>query len=300
MPIFAPSIIYVDKKSQNKSDFFWLVLLSINIGNMRISSLVLVLYLLVNITVSAQVTVKGKITDQNGRGIEYVSITVDSLLAISDAEGNYEISVPNGHVSNMIFHHIAYRPYQLPYDVYKLGTQNVQLEENAYELSNVIVSNKALKEKSISHKGLKTPGDVSFKNIRNSIYEIGPVIDNNKDYMIKDLNFKVEECTYTSCTVRIIIYEINDKKFVPVQHRPIYIKFSDKSQFKEHTIGVNEEIILKKNHTYYIGVAVVSTNGKGIINFPAYLRSGYVRNLSSGKIKKFPATLGISMRGLVW
>lgn len=107
---------------------------------MRISSLVLILYLLVNITVSAQVTVKGKIVDQNGRGIEYVTISVDSLLAISDAEGNYEINVPDGHVSNMIFHHIAYRPYQLPYDVYKMGTQNVQLEENAYELSNVIVS----------------------------------------------------------------------------------------------------------------------------------------------------------------
>lgn len=248
----------------------------------------------------AQISVKGKITDVNGKGVEYVSVGVDSLFTISDVDGYFELKIPDGHTAPMIFHHISYRTQQLPFDTYKSGSVSVKLEEDIYNLSNVIISNKELKEKTISHKGFKAPGDVGFNNIRNSIYEIGPIVNNKNNYLVRSFNFKVEECTYSYCTVRIIVYEVNDKKITPVQHKPIYIDFSDKKQFTEHTVEVKEDILLKKNQKYYIGLAVVSSSGKGTIHFPAYIRKGYVRNLTSGKIKKLPATIGLSMKGFVF
>ena len=252
------------------------------------------------VTASAQVKVRGKVSNSYGQGIEYVSIRVDSLYAVSDAEGNFELEVPKGHTDQMVVHHISYRTKQIPFESYKTGQLDIQLEEDVYELSDVVISNKKLKEKAVSHKGVKMPGDVSFRNTKYATYDIGPIIKNKRDYLIKSFNFKVEECTYTRCVLRIIVYEVKGKQFVPVQHKPIYLNFSDKQQFTEQTVDVKEEIILKKGHTYYIGVAVVDSNGKGIINFPAYLRSGYARNLNTKKTKKLPATLGISMKGLRW
>ena len=249
--------------------------------------------------VLAQISVKGKITDVDGKGIEFVSVCVDSLFTVSDTDGNFELRIPDGHTDPMTFHHISYRTQQVPFDTYKNGDVNVKLEEDVYNLSNVIISNKEIKEKAISHKGIKTPGDVAFNNIKNSIYEIGPIVNNKNDYLVRSFNFKVEECTYSHCTVRIIVYYINDKKFTPVQHKPIYIDFSDKEQFTEHTIEVKEDLLLKKNQKYYIGLAVVSSSGKGTIHFPAYIRKGYVRNLTSCKTKKLPATIGLSMKGFV-
>jgi hypothetical protein len=55
---------------------------------------------------------------------------------------------------------------------------------------------------------------------------------------------------------------------------------------------------LQKRHKYYVGLAVVSTNGIGEIHFPAYIHKGYVRNLGTNKTRKFPATMGISLRGV--
>lgn len=41
----------------------------------------------------AQISVKGKITDVNGKGVEYVSVGVDSLFTISDADGYFELKI---------------------------------------------------------------------------------------------------------------------------------------------------------------------------------------------------------------
>ena len=258
------------------------------------------LVLVYAVVAAAQVKVKGRVCDTNGRGIEYVSINVDSLFAISDAEGAFEMDVPKGHTAPMVFRHISYRSQEVPFDAYKSGCVNVDLEEDAYELPPLLVSNKKLKEKTVSYKGVKMPGDVAFNNISHTVYEIGPVISNKKDYIIKNLHFKVEECTYTNCTIRIVIYEISRGEYTPIQRNPIYMVFSDKSQFTEHTVEVKEEIMLKKGHRYYVGVAMVSSNGKGSIHFPAYLHSGYIRNSATGQTYKLPATLGISMKGVVW
>lgn len=55
-------------------------------------------------------------------------------------------------------------------------------------------------------------------------------------------------------------------------------------------------IALRKGKDYFIGLTIVS-GSKGTIHFPATLRSGFVRNLIKGTIKKLPATVGIGITG---
>ena len=98
--------------------------------------LILIIVLWQNV-VWAQISVKGKITDVNGKGVEYVSVGVDSLFTISDVDGYFELKIPDGHTAPMIFHHISYRTQQLPFDTFKSGSVSVKLEEDIYNLSNI-------------------------------------------------------------------------------------------------------------------------------------------------------------------
>ena len=64
----------------------------------------------------------------------------------------------------------------------------------------------------------------------------------------------------------------------------------------EINIETTSSIVLHKGKDYYIGLTIVS-GSKGTIHFPAYLRSGFVRNLIDGTMKKLPVTVGIGVIG---
>lgn len=254
--------------------------------------------MLMSMSCLAQTKITGQVVNEQGKGVEYASIQIDSLYAVSDLQGHFTIDVSKGERKNMVVSHLSYLSVVVPFQEYQQGYVKVTMKEKANDLAAVTVQGKKLKPMKISHKGIKTPGGVSFKNIQNTTYEVGPIVSNKKDYLVKSFDFKLSKCTYDYCVVRIIVYEIKGSSLVPIQSKPVYLKFSNKQQKEEYVVKPTENILLKKGHDYYVGVAVVSSNGTGEINFPAYLRKGYVRNLVSGKMKKLPATLGISMTGV--
>lgn len=246
----------------------------------------------------AQYRIEGMVKNELGEGVEYASVKVDSFYTVSDLKGYFELDLPKGERKELMITHLSYKPVALPWNSYKTGHVEVTMKENVSNLAEVSIAGKKIKEKKISHKGIKAPGDVVFRNITNTTYEIGPIVSNKKDYLVKTLDFKVKKCTFTECVVRIIIYEIKDNHLVPIQRKPIYLKFSNRQQKEDYAVKPSENIMLLKGHDYYVGVAVVSSTSKGEIHFPAFLRKGYVRNLVSGKMKKLPATMGISMTGV--
>jgi hypothetical protein len=248
--------------------------------------------------VSSQVRVTGRVLSQDGRPVEFVSIKVDSLFFLSDLNGNFDFTVPHGHNSDMFFSHISYHSIKVPYSSYEMEPLTIHLTEKVQELGAVTISGLKGSEKKIAAKGMKMPGDVSFRNIKNTIFETGPVISKSHDYQVRNLEFKMDKCTYTTCTVRIIIYDVTDGRFTPILHEPLYVNFSNKSQNVDYVAKLKEDVKLQKRHKYYVGLAVVSTNGIGEIHFPAYIHKGYVRNLGTNKTRKFPATMGISLRGV--
>lgn len=254
--------------------------------------------LLLSISDFAQTRVTGQVVNEQGECVEYASVQLDSLYTVSDSQGHFSIDASKGERKDMIISHLSYQSVEIPFQNYQKGDVKVVMKEKANDLTAITIQGRKLKPAKISHKGIRTPGGVSFRNIQSTTYEVGPIVSNKKDYLVKSFDFKLSKCSYSNCVVRIIVYEIKGGSLEPIQTKPAYLKFSDKQQKEEYAVKPSENIFLKKNHDYYVGVAVVSSNGVGEINFPAYLRKGYVRNLISGKMKKLPATLGISLTGV--
>lgn len=248
--------------------------------------------------VAANKVIKGHVVDEYGQNVEFASIYVDSVYVVSDREGMFSLTIPNGMKQDLVISHISYQAYKIPYDVYSKKTElQVALKENVSNLSDItVVSGK--KQKSIVEKGVRAPGDVAFHNIQNTKYETGPLFTANKDYYVKNAKLRVQKSTFTSCTIRLVIYEVKDTQFVPIQHRPTYMQLSKISDKKDLSVLIEEPLKLERGHKYYVGVAVVASNGIGEIHFPAYFRKGCVRNLCTDKKKNLPVTLGVSLYGI--
>ena len=115
---------------------------------------------------------------------------------------------------------------------------------------------------------------------------------------MKTAKLRVQKCTFVSCTIRLIIYEVKGTNFVPVQHRPLYVRLSEISDKKDLSVWIEEPLKLVRNHKYHIGIAVMASSGNGEIHFLAYFKKGCVRNLCTDRKKNLPVTLGVSLYGI--
>ena len=98
--------------------------------------------------------------------------------------------------------------------------------------------------------------------------------------------------------MRIIVYEIRGKDFIPVMNKPLYVDCGKIEKDRDYNVTVDKGIALYKGHDYYIGMCLVAGSKGGTISFPAYLHNAYARNLLNGNTKKLPASIGISLVGV--
>ena len=247
--------------------------------------------------VNAQTKVRGTVTDTRSHGIEYATICVDSAYAISDKDGHFELVLPNGSRADMVVSHISYKPKSVLHDVYKLGNVEIILNDKAYDLEAVDIVRAKTKLKNILGKGMKLPGDAAFGKAQKGNVEMGPLFTPKSDYAAVRFDMKVEECTYSQCVVRLIIYKVSDTVFEPIMAKPLYMELTTANKNSDISIHTTSPIALRKGETYYIGVSVVAGSANGTLHFPAHLRSSYVRDIIKGTHKKIPATLGVSVMG---
>lgn len=87
----------------------------------------------------AQKSVSGKVSDSRGEGVPGASISVKGTTTgtISDAEGNFKISVPNSG-GTLVISSIGYKTVQLP--ISNQSTLNITLEDDAAGLDEVVVT----------------------------------------------------------------------------------------------------------------------------------------------------------------
>lgn len=170
------------------------------------------------------------------------------------------------------------------------------MEDEVYKLGEALVVARKTTPTAILRKGMKLPGDVAFGNAPTGKYEIGPKFTVHDNFIIDSFNLKIKKCTYEHCTLRLVVYEFSKGKFSPIISKPIYFNLSPLNKNSEINIETTSSIALHKGKDYYIGLTIVS-GSKGTIHFPAYLRSGFVRNLIQGTMKKLPATVGIGIIG---
>ena len=104
--------------------------------------------------VSAQTTVKGRVTDKQGEPV--IGATISLLgqkqpLCVTDAEGNYHFTTKRNlnRQDKIVFSFVGYKKKRVAYN--GSGSIDVELEDDAVELDNVVVTALGIKR---SEKGL--------------------------------------------------------------------------------------------------------------------------------------------------
>lgn len=246
----------------------------------------------------AQSIVKGRIVNSKGEGVEYANVIVGNAHSLSDEKGYFQLNLSGNANAPMTVSHISYETLVASPADYQKPNVVLTLVEKKNTLPTVNVSGLKLKEKKIARKGVKLPGDVQFANWTNPDAELGPVVSTGDNYWLKKIGFTVKECTYDNSKLRIIIYEMRGKDFIPVMSKPLYVDCGKIEKDRDYNITIDKGIALYKGHDYYIGMCIVAGSKGGVISFPAYLHKAYARNLQNGNTKKLPASIGISLVGV--
>ena len=138
--------------------------------------------------------VKGKVTDERGDELPGVNVVVDgtNLKAVTDAEGRYELSLPDQD-HNLTFSFIGFETKQV--DIKNPSTTDVTLEEDIATLSEVVVTGYA--------KGQRAPDTASFRSAE-------PTVGKNdfKNYLANSVKYPrqaIENKTEGKVTVRFTV-----------------------------------------------------------------------------------------------
>ena len=260
-------------------------------------SVILVVLLIPSLAL-AQKTIKGRVVNQRGEAIEYVSIGFedDSVGVISDASGHFTLTIPAGKKDSLTFSHVSYQTETVPYTTYgHVSELAVTLEDKVMELTEVVIGKKS-KPHTLSGKSWVSFGAAGYVG-NTECREWGPIFSNRKDYMLSDILFTVMDCTYEQCTLSFNIYEIHGSQFVNILHKPIYQIVSSADNGKLLGVTPSESIVLKGQQEYCVCISVVDIKGEGAIYFPLTFKSSYARDTVKGKRRKLPACPAIVVKG---
>ena len=263
------------------------------------------------------VTVKGRIVNEQGEGIEYVQLGMPKrqIGTISDADGRFEIEVP---CDTLEFFHVSYRQ---GYYLVTGPAENlvILLQEN--ELSPAVFIGGNTKEKFLMRPGMNVLRNIGvISTSMNGKYpsgrELGSVAKATKPFLVKNIQFSIHSNHIPDCVASINIYRIEGKKesFVNVLHKPIYFNVAVSNDPQDFDIQPEETLLLEPGK-YFIAFQVVGCNNEALqaflaktkeeqefwemsMDFNIYLKSSYVREVALGKMEHLPVNIGVAVKGL--
>ena len=281
---------------------------------MRNKLLLLALFLLpVSLFGQGNVTVKGRVINEQGEAVEYVQVGIPKLQigTISSADGHFEITAP---CDTLAFFHVS---YQTGSYVVTGPADDVVIVLHEYELPPAVFIGGNTKEKYLLKPGTKILGDkglIEFvpKTGSTKGVEIGSVAKTK----IQDIQFSIYRNTIPDCVVSVNIYRIEgrDEEFVNVLRKPIYVNVAEASAPQEFHIQPEETILLEPGK-YFISFQIVDCNEEALRAYLAtpederdhskmrlssniYLKSSYIRKAALGKMEHMPVNIGMVVKGL--
>ena len=258
---------------------------------------------LVAMTGWAQTTVTGHVVNERGETVEYVSIGIEeddgedqssSVGVISDAQGNFTLTIPAGRKDDLTFTHVSYQPATIPYA--NGHNLTVTLKDKVVELAEVVVGKKN-KPHTLSGKSWIRISTASFRGNCKGDIEWGPIFKNRKDYLLTDIMVSIDKCEYEECLLSFNCYEVRDKKLYSVLNKPIYRRVTPADNGKQIYVNPVESVVLKGKKKYCVTISVVDMMGNGSLSFPANFKSSYARHKVKGKMKKIPGCPMIIVKG---
>jgi hypothetical protein len=247
---------------------------------------------------------KGKILSaKDNTPIAYVNIGVvgRNVGTVSDAGGNYSLHISEQYDRDTLkISCIGFKPYTiLVGDYKKRGNNNVFLDENVIDLSELAVFPKKYKQKTFGIKTKNSPMVAGFE--KNALgYEAGLKFSTNKKTFLEKLRFNVASCDYDTIFYRINVYEKQGKRqFENILTKPVYLFFT-KEKIKE---GIEVDLSIYNiivQGDFLVTLEHVREMGDGRLYFPASLKKKtYYRKTSQGEWNTAPAGIAMSLEALV-
>ena len=136
----------------------------------------------ISIGLSQEATIKGYVTNQNGKPIKEVTVLVNKTGTTTNDKGFYEIKIPTkkNKKITITFSHISYNSYSKRITVQKGKTINFspKLTKRTEDLNEVIVDLKTKKEEERAAKGIDKIDTKEIKNLPSVNGEISSVLKN--------------------------------------------------------------------------------------------------------------------------
>ena len=247
--------------------------------------------------------ISGTVFEMNSEiPVEYVSIGIigKNTGTVADQNGNYTLKInPEYHSDTLKFSCIGYHSYSVKVsDFINLNNGNVSLEKRIFDLAEVVVRPRTIKQKTLGN----TPRN-QFMNacLPDSLgYELGVLISNKKTSFIKEVNVDVTRCTYDTAFFRINIYQVHKKRkndFENILSAPIYFSMSKEEVKDKITVDLRHLNLVVKGD-YLVTVEHVKDLGPGRICFSCgllFANTSYGRSTSQGTWGKWPIGIGLSV-----
>ena len=245
--------------------------------------------------------ISGTVFEMDGETpVEFVNIGVvgKNVGTVSDRNGNYELLIPaEFHDNTLRFSSIGYHPYSVKVsDFLKLNDGNVRLEQQVYDMAEVVVRPRRFRERTL---GITTRNPmVSVSWTISSGGEMGILMKNSKIAFLKEVNINVMISPYDTIFCRLNIYKAHkNRQFENILTNPIYFNFS-KEEIKDRiTIDLRHLNLVVAGDflVTFEFVEMKSSSGRQIF-FPASLFSrSYYRKTSQGEWTTPVAAISLSV-----
>ena len=189
-----------------------------------------------------------------------------------------------------------------------------QTHDSDEQLQQVVVWGSKRKQKSLSSRGTRIPGAVSVFTPDKVGYEVGTALDVKHRFEVERITLDIISNSIEGATLSLQIYR--DSTFAPLLSRPILIAVP---QGKKQTLtAMPTERILLEPGSYSIGITFADCSEaikqqwansdqwdnqtrykmmKQSIQFPLYLKTGYMKSTVSDAFEKCTASIGLKVKG---
>jgi len=262
----------------------------------------IILFLLCSNVLLFGQTISGTVFEKDSEiPVEYVNIGIvgKNIGTVSDQNGRYTLQIaPEYHNDTLRFSCIGYHSHSIKVsDFVNQNNGNVNLEKREYELAEVVIRPRKIKQKTL---GVTTISKLTQGCFLDSINgrEVGIVMKNKNKVFLKEVNLNIVDCTYDSIFYRINIYKAhNDKQFENILTNPIYVSSSKEEVKNKITIDLRH-LYLEFDGDFLVTFEAVKNLGAGRLCFPVSLfDKTYLRRASQGIWETQSA--GISISALV-
>ena len=245
---------------------------------------------------------KGKIISKgNQTPVEYANIGIPNKNTgtTSDAAGNYSINLPDEFNNDTLrISSIGFETRNIIIrDFINLKSNNIELSEKIYNLSETVIIPKLFKEMVL---GVKTKSKSIQAGFNEHILgkEMGVILAIRKSAKLKKINLNIATCNFDTIFYRINVYEVRNlwkKDFVNVLKTPLYINIPKDKVKSTVTIDIeNSDIWVNGN--CLVTIEYVRDLGKGQLHFCAGIgNSTYHRETSQGKWSSVPIGIGLNV-----